>query len=291
MHILQRVSRIIEAGANAAKTRQGRSQIECIRLCTVGYAEPGYDDPKSGVIAFGNWNKICRYNPSTRSFEDLDDTPCRVGKLLETLGVELEWEDEWATCDGCGKAVRIKPNSYSWQAYYAVTDDGITCGDCIQEDPTDYLRSLEGRTDTCITIDLDLEEHGYVLLEDDFEHGLHEGQDADPGLIAKALGDQGIERFLFVLDSTGQFDISFSVWVHQDEFARINAEAWQQAEKDGPSVAEGLRRALGDASRKMAELPTVPGHPKVAKCDVHSGTARVRTVTPQEFVEGTSLDF
>lgn len=32
-------------------------------------------------------------------------------------------------------------------------------------------------------------------------------------------------------------------------------------------------------------------HPKVAKCDVGTGTARVRVVTPQEFVEGRAMEF
>jgi len=167
----------------------------------------------------------------------------------------------------------------------------VTCSECIKEDPFDYLASLEGDTNNCVTLDLDLAEHGYVLLEGGFEHGFYHGQDADPKLIGKALRDQGIEKFIFTLDSTGQFDFAFSVWVHQEDIESLDIEAWEQATKDGPSVAEGLRRALEDASRKMSELPEVPGCPKIAKCDASTGTARVRTVTPQEFVDGKALDF
>src|SRR5262249_6021793 len=148
--------------------------------------------------------------------------PGRIATLLEKLGVELEWSDEWACCDQCGKAVRTKPDSYSWQAAYASTDDGLTCHECMKADPSDYLRSLEGCSDRCVTIDLDLEAAGYRLLAGDFENGLYGGQADRPELIAEALREQGVERFIFHLDTTGQFDLSFSVWVHEEEFDLID---------------------------------------------------------------------
>ncbi len=290
--IMDRVYRIIEAASGSAKTSEGRSRIDAIQICTAGYAEPGYDDPKSGVIAFGNWNDIGRWNEAERRFVSIDDTPCRVARLLEKLGVELEWEDEWVLCERCDKAVRCEPDSYGWKRSYWHDDNGsVACAGCINEDPAEYLESLEGDTSRCVTLDMDLGDHGYVLLQDGFEHGFYGGQDADPELIGKALREQGVGRFIFTLDGTGQFDIRFSVWVHRDDIDRLDVEAWEQAPKDGPSVVKGLRRALDDASRKMAELPDVPGHPKVARCDAGTGTARVRTVTPQEFVDGKALNF
>ena len=240
--IVDRVYRIIEAGSNSARTNEGRSRIDTIQICTAGYAEPGYDDPKSGVIAFGNWNDISRWDEGERRFVTIDDTACRVARLLEKLGVELEWEDEWVLCEQCGKAVRSEPDSYGWKRSYWRDENGsVTCGGCIQEDPADCLASLEGDTNNCVTLDLDLAEHGYVLLQDSFEHGFYHGQDADPKLIGEALREQGIDRFLFTLDSTGQFDISFSVWIHREDIEFLDIEAWEQASKNGPSVSEGLR--------------------------------------------------
>lgn len=58
--LIQRVETIIEAGRKSAKTSQSRSQIDSITICTEGYAEPGYDNPKSGIVAFGNWNNVTR---------------------------------------------------------------------------------------------------------------------------------------------------------------------------------------------------------------------------------------
>jgi len=288
--MLNRVNRILQAGIAAAKTSEGRSRIEDIRICTEGFAEPGYDDPPSGIIAFGNWNTLSRWDAASHSFVTTDDTPGRVAELLERLGVELEWSDEWACCDQCSKAVRTSADSYGWKPSYSQDNDGnITCANCIADDPTDYLKSLEGDCRRCVTLDIDLADHGYVLLEDSFEHGFHHGQDADPELIGAALREQGVERFLFTLDSTGEFDMSFSVWLHEDELAVLDRDAWELAPKDGPSVAAGLQRALADASRQMAELPD--GGIKVSKVDARTGIARVRLASPQEFLDGTAMDF
>jgi hypothetical protein len=48
--------------AASAKTAAGRDACEGVTLTTHGYAEPGYDDPESGVIALGNLNAITRRN-------------------------------------------------------------------------------------------------------------------------------------------------------------------------------------------------------------------------------------
>jgi hypothetical protein len=160
--------------------------------------------------------------------------------------------------------VRTKPSSYSWQQSYWQHPLGIYCHECVRNDPGDYLAHLEGRATSCETIGLDLEEHGFVLLREGYEHGFHPGQDADPKLIAEALHQQGITRFLFRLDSTGQFDLSFSVYVHKDEIVKLDQETFQSSQTDGPSVSDGLRRALADASRKMEALPHA--RIKVATC-------------------------
>lgn len=285
--LLQRVETIIEAGRKSATTNQGRSQIDCITICTEGYVEPGYDDPKSGVIAFANWNNVTRYDGN--EFHVIDDVMSRVATLLEKLDIELDWSDEWCICDGCHKAVRTQANSYRWRPSYA--DDGcgnVLCHECIEADPSDYLRSLEGDSNRCVTIDLDLEAAGYKLLSDDYQNGLYGGQSDRPKLIAEALREQGVERFVFRLDSTGQFDLSFSVYVHEDEYDLIDKEQFETAPTAGPDPAVQMQRGLADAS---AKLSATEGQIKVAKVSLDSGTARIRVVSPEEFVAGKALDF
>lgn len=283
--LLRRVEKLIEAARNSAITSQARSQIDSITISTA-YAEPGYADPTSGVVCFGNWNSISKYDGN--KFVTVDDAPARLAKLLERLAVELEWSDEWACCDHCRKAVRTQADSYSWRPSYASTDDGIICHECIEADPTDYLQSLEGDSHRCVTFDIDLEAQGYKLLSEDYQNGLYGGQSASPGLIADELRQQEIDRFIFRLDASRQFDMSFSVWVHEDEYDLIDMEQFETAPTDGLDPAVQMQKALADASSKMA---TIEGGIRVAKCDVGTGLARVRTVTPEEFVAGTALDF
>jgi hypothetical protein len=167
-----------------------------------GYAEPGYTDPKKAVL-FANWNHVSQ----------------RVLDLLERAGYACEWEDEWSTCSECGKAVRTSPDSHGWQQSFWMPEDSgeLFCVECI--DPEEYLESLHNKTRRCATIhDIDPAEHGYVQLKEGFENGFHPGQNDDPKAIYKGLREAGEKRALiFVLDSTGQFDISLSVWAKVEQ--------------------------------------------------------------------------
>ena len=166
-----------------------------------GYAEPGYDDPKRGIL-FADWNDASR----------------RVQDILERAGYSCEWHDEWSTCSECGKAVRTSGDSYGWQQSFWMPEDSgeIICNECIE--PTEYLASLENKTHICSTLrSIDPSDYGYVQLQDGFENGFHPGQNDDPKKIYSQLRANGETRpLIFVLDSTGQFDIGFSVWAKQD---------------------------------------------------------------------------
>lgn len=274
----RRAHTAIEAASASAKTSEGRNRVEEVQLHFDGVVEPGYKD--HAIVATGNWNDI-----SKTKHHDSDGIMPRLGAVLEKLGVELEWSDEWDTCNECSKLFRTSPDSYGWQRSFAEVDGSILCVECLADDPAEYLRSLEGETKRCNSIKaINPAKHGYVLVEDSFENGFHPGQDADPKVIGKALGAQGIERFLFNLDSTGQFDVRFSVYVHEEEADKLDREKFDEAEKDGPSVSEALKRGLQEASAKMAELPDGQGV-KYAKLSA-DGTASVRVVSPEEFIEG-----
>jgi hypothetical protein len=165
-----------------------------------GCVEPGYDDKP---VALANWNNI----------------PYKVYKALEIMGYSCEWLDEWVTCGNCYKAIRSSPNSYGWSQYWAwISDCEIICGDCVKENPEEYLETLENNPTKCMTIDVDLENNGYTLMEDDFENGLHQGMDANPKEILKKYQDKYPDgRFIFVLDEPSQFYIKFSIWKKDTE--------------------------------------------------------------------------
>ncbi len=275
MSVFQRAQKIVEIASSMC------SQMDHVSLHTDGYAEPGYTDPKSGVIALGNWND-----------QTDDDTPGRVAKLLEKLGVELEWEDEWTTCCDCRKLVRTSPNGYGWSAAYWSHADGAVCEECVLKDPSDYLASLEGKYRKCMTINLDLEEHGYVLIEGEFENGFHTGQNADPKVIAKSLRKLGVERFIFKMDDVSQFSVTFSLYVHKDEAEKIDTIEWEVAAKDGPDLAAGLARALQAAAQTPIPDAVVSQGRAVRpiaihQCDASTGEAKTCLLTPEEFIDGS----
>jgi hypothetical protein len=160
------------------------------------YAEPGYSlqEHEAGILA-ANWN----------------DVPRELYEQLEQY-YAMEWCDEWDRCTDCNKAVRCSPDSYGWQASYHIIEGDSVCGECIKKDPDEYIESLINNPDKCDTLGLDLEEHGFQLLETN-EAGLHEHQfSAEPPLDMYIRGRKTWLEIVFQLDESRQFDMSYSMY-------------------------------------------------------------------------------
>lgn len=180
------------------RIRRAESEIESLQW-SHAYAEPGYTDPEKEII-FANWNVF----------------PSKVTDLLERAGYAIEWSDEWATCGDCNKAVRTSPDSYGWtQQYYIFNDCELVCHECILADPTSYLDDLTDNPRRAVTLDIDPTDHGYTLVQTDFENGFHLGQTDDPKAIHARLEAEGYTGILFKIDSVGQFDVFFSVYARE----------------------------------------------------------------------------
>jgi hypothetical protein len=290
IEIDQRIAKRAAWILSAASERS--SACEGITLHYDGYSEPGCDEPECGLIATGNWNKVTRWNRDTQQREDIDDTPCRVARLFEKLGIETEWEDEWTECCECSGLIRTEPDCYSWTRSYVETEyNGPVCEDCTLEDPEAYLESLEGNEDAAVTLDVDPGAYGYRKLNKErYETGFHPGQDASPKLVAKTLRGFGLSRFLFTLDSVGQFDAEWSVWLHKSEWQEFKAKRaeFDAANVDGPSNSARLDAYLRDVSRKSADVAPGPG--PIVATENADGTANVRRVSPEQFLDGKALD-
>lgn len=156
------------------------------------YGEPGYDNPKRGIL-FSDWNYF----------------PKGVGDLLEKQGFAIEWEDEWCRCDGCQKALRCSPDSYSWQKSYIESDCNRYCFDCMDaDDIAEYIdnphRAVPGG--------VDLLKLGFVEIECGFESGWHPGQNDNPEKITADLKGAGYSDIIFQISESSQFYIGFCVW-------------------------------------------------------------------------------
>lgn len=268
-----------------ARTQEGRDRIQhMLDNVYTEFADPAMDAPKAGFIVLGDWNDV---------EEDgvVDRTPCEAYERLDKLGVAAEWLDQFTTCGDCSRVVQTEPDSYGWKPKYAVQEGELLCEACLTKDAAALLKGLEGKTKQALTLDVDPAEHGYVLVEDGFEHGLHEGQADDPKLIAAALRAQGIQRFLFRLDGVGQFDVAFSVYVHASEASKLDAKKFEEAEvAQYPTPAMRMREALANARVQEGVLGPAPaGSVRVVSLQT-DGPATVRDVSGADFVAGKALD-
>lgn len=274
-----------EAILTAAKNRAvllgntaARNALENTTMVTEGYAEPGYS---GDVVIFGNWNRVGGWTGAEKPGDKL---PEKVSRLLEKAGAEIEWSDEWTTCSSCNRALRTSPDCYSWQRSYATLGDceevcEEVCEDCLAERAEEYLESLEGNDRTAVTIDsIDPEEHGYKKLDMSFEHGLYGGQNDRPDKIATALRERGVTRFIFKIDAVGQFDMRFSVFVHESQF---HAGCLSEDDAKGADPAIMLKRAL-------ESVPAPHNGPGVQYTTINldDGTAKTTIVSQEDFIRG-----
>lgn len=290
------------------QTRQSRiervltyAEENGMQIETGEYCEPGYDEGK--MVAFANWNNVTRWDEKNREWITVDDTPQRVGNLLEKLDVELDWQDCYQRCEDCYKYFRTTGDCHGWRMHGHIGDGWCQCADCIAEDPAHVLEELEGNPRKALTYDIDMEDQGYVNLcwdesgcIDSWENGLYGGQDADPYKVSEDLDARDASRHIFQIDSTGQFDVDFSVWVHRECLGIAEDAEWPEvysaiqsflakpidckADID-PAIA--MRNALSDASAKMGALKG--DGVRYAECHA-DGTASVKLVSPQDFIEG-----
>jgi hypothetical protein len=190
-------------------------------LTTEGYAEPGYRSDH-GIVVLGNWNP--------KRFPRGDDAPLtreenrgpRLAEALERIGVDIEWYDEWSQCSHCARLFRNEPDSYSWTPSYVFFEDAceFACTDCALEHFTEELIEMHvNNSDKALTIvdDAWMEAQGFERIPEDgssFQNGWYPGQTDDPATILQGILDRSPEaEVVFLIDSTGQFDVRFSAWV------------------------------------------------------------------------------
>jgi hypothetical protein len=224
-NLIKRAQRILEIAERMASSKGWKvsSVIEEINLHYHGYAEPGYHD-YAGCVATGNWNEITEYDTTTKQSKVLSDLPKRIGDLFEKMGIACEWSDEWTTCD-CGKLVRTQGDSYQWMPSYYMDVDNceLTCIDCLKTCPKNYLSMLEDNPDIANTIsDIDPSKHGYIFYED--YDSVFGNKNNLPDKISYELRGKGITRYLFNIESSGQFNTKWSVYIHKDEVDLLEDE-------------------------------------------------------------------
>lgn len=268
------VEYVLRAAKSAAQARGlcEENDVEYVEF-PAGYKEPGY----SGNPVFGNWN------PRNGDFKDTRAVMPRLGKILEEMGFETEWCDEWATCGECYGAVRTSPDCYSWEASYYMGDGWIICRECIEGNTArqeEIIQEQEDNTRGCVPSWIDLEEHGYVKQNDRrMQTGFHRGMNDDPTKIAEQLRAAGCKRLAFQVDGVSQFYSEWSWWLHESELHRIRAE---NINTRGFSPSAALEATL----KKVPAMAQVPGAVVCHSLDLEKEEVHTRIISAQQFIEG-----
>lgn len=171
-----------------------------------GNNEPGYDDQP---FFAADWNP--------KSMQ-------RIGVLLEKIGYDIEWSDEWAVCDDCYKGIRTSPDSYGWEPSFIMGDGYLVCHECAIENLEDYIVNFTNDKRRAIHSWMiePVKAIGFRCWDDCklFESGWHPGQTDTPESalteIYEQCGKEWFENrfdYLFAITDTGQFDIRWTMLI------------------------------------------------------------------------------
>lgn len=193
-----------------------------------GIADNGPDDDTIWIA--GDWNNKTKYDRETNTRTVIDNTPERLGDLIEKYcpDVELEWYDQVDECVSCYKMLRTEPTSYFWQPRYLVSTDGYVCEHCAVE----YFEDQLGEDDGNYIGNVDkalfawaipaLKSVGFSHFNGTLQHGWHKGMDDRPADVVEKLSrepDIDMDRieWVFVISETSQFYIEFQLWTRELE--------------------------------------------------------------------------
>ena len=176
-----------------------------------GCNEPGYDDKQ---ILAANWNppKMARISDWIEKYFDGD--------------IAVEWSDEWTRCSDCYRAIRTSPDSYDFEpSFLWISDCEIVCRECWENSIDDIIETYKNDTNKAVSSAFYplLEKAGFVCYSPDeycqiFETGFHPGQNDDPQKIAADITENLPDYdFIFKIDSIGQFDYQWSVFLRKQD--------------------------------------------------------------------------
>lgn len=167
-----------------------------------------YPDSEDGELIVADWNPL--------SHEKYD----QIERILERFGISLGWIDEYTACDECGYGICIQPTDYGWQPMFIKDEYGhYICDNCFKDNPesfVDYYIENDNAALPAWTIPI-LNDLGYHLVDENYETGFHHGQNDSPAKVRNELLEKEIYNFVFVIRNKGQFDITWSVMIKEED--------------------------------------------------------------------------
>jgi hypothetical protein len=144
--------------------------------------------------------------------------PDELIDITDLFGQEVYDYRHCAACQGCNTVVDIAPTSYGWRPdFWYVDGEGYYCGSCVAKSfAEEYIEHCTSAAESNELFGCDLvdpEDHGFRLVAEGLEVGLHEGQSDSPKKVQAFLIAAGYE-VTWVIRS-GQFDRIFDLYVRK----------------------------------------------------------------------------
>lgn len=285
--ILTQAHQLVLKAYNKAK-KEAKVSLERLVLHTGGAID--LEVPKCGIIAIADWNSIYGYKKGV--VVPTDNTMPNLESKLIDLGVETVWIDCFKACNCCNRLIGISPDRWDWLPTFAAVPGvgDYVCVECILKNYIEtYLQSREGVNDRAIAIDaIDPSNYGYRAIIDNCENGWYGGQDDNPVAIGTALKKLNIERYIFKVDSVGQFDTHFSVYVHNSERKKFNKKRFNDSLEFSEDPAEVMSKYLRNATQAINKCKETGV--KICQPDpANPSCAIVKTISPLDFVQGKGV--
>lgn len=170
-----------------------------------------YED--NNFLVLESWEEKERIENFMSNYMDLNDF--YYSSLDSLFSSNYGFGDEYTTCYGCNNIVCLTPGYYGDQPKYHVFEESceLLCKNCISID--NLIEDVKNDPSKCIKSSLftkeDLKNEGFVLLNENFQSGLHKGMNDDPKKIFDLFKNQHNE-IVFFLNETSQFYVSFSAY-------------------------------------------------------------------------------
>lgn len=221
-----------------------------------------------------------------------------VERLVDIAGLELGFADTYDCCCNCNALIYTQPTSYGDYGRYRQTDDGVICRDCDMKDPEGYLAEylVDIEAGKLRGFNIPIPKDFVEISEVDtfmgeprkspirFESGLHIGQRDNPKKQYAALKKIGITDVIFDV-STGQFDVSWTVYVRKPDYDKALKLLTTTDLTDAKGPGDYAKEALEKCSMQQSQ----PGHVAVTTINTSDGTSKTRQVSAQDFIDGKAL--
>ena len=183
--------------------------------CNMSY---GLDCHYGDFMLIADWNK--------NKLKSLDNW--LNGQYYEHAQIQLGYDDEYQYCDNCMGLICTTAQYHGDTGRFMYGDGEIFCSNCIKDDPDLILDYYLNNSSMAIPDYLTehIKNDGFICFSTDesgdycpiYESGLHIGQDDNPKDIEKKILELKYNYdYLFMINSVGQFDVKWSVFIRRIE--------------------------------------------------------------------------